>query len=156
MKFSPSAPKNPLKKKMFKRFKKEIRSIVIVTMRATVVPGLGQPSPLERSEIRINKRIVLDNIEPSSLISRATRGQKPVLERVEARKNLRIVLAITELFSLTWRPTGTLGKKQARENQGIDLVTEPSFLISRAMVTLDLGKCPALERAEARKNAQED
>ena len=141
---------------MFKRFKKEIRSIVIVTMRATVVPGLGQPSPLERSEIRINKRIVLDNIEPSSLISRATRGQKPVLERVEARKNLRIVLAITELFSLKWRATGTLGQKQARENQGIDLVTEPSFLISRAMVTLDLGKCPALERAEARKNAQED
>ena len=87
MKFSLSVPKNLLKIKMIKRFKKEIRSVVIVTMRATVVPGLGQPSPLERSEIRKNKRIVLDKIEPSSLILRATQGKKPVLEREEARKN---------------------------------------------------------------------
>ena len=41
LKFSLSVQKNPfLTTKMFKRFKKEIQSIVIVTMRATVVPGL--------------------------------------------------------------------------------------------------------------------
>ena len=86
LKFSLSVQKNPfLTTKMFKRFKKEIRSIV--TMRATVAPGPGQSSPLERSEIRKNKRIVLDKIDPSSLILRATPGKKPVIERVEARKN---------------------------------------------------------------------